>query len=262
MSLINGATAGEPDEPQTPSVCVAAMNTSEVAVEPVLFGSDALAPLKIVKVPPTVVGFANVFTPPERVRLLNVDGSVEIDWAPPPKTTVPVDGLNTELVPPQVAFAFNVPEPPFNVPEVRVTLPVNVFGPEPRLRVPAPEPAIVKAPPFIVPEIVAVPALLLRVTGPVVVNPAILCATAPERVNPPDPLVIVPVPPRIRSPPRVKRFAPGVNVAPVLIVSGMPSLKVLPAESVIVPPLITTPLAAANGVTHSKPAAKVPVLLY
>ena len=92
------------------------------------------------------------------------------------------------------AFSFKVQLPPFKTPAVRVTIPVNVWViPIPKFNVP-PEPLIVNALPLIFPNIVAVPAVLVNVTFPVVVKLPIDCIeVVPPIVIPPEPLVIVPL---------------------------------------------------------------------
>ena len=77
-------------------------------------------------------------------------------------------------------------------------------------------------------------------------------------VTPPDPLVSVPE--LIKLPPSVKRLAPGVNVAPVLIVNGTLALKSFGAPIVMAPVFaIITPPVAANGVIHSSVEAVLAV---
>ena len=212
------------------------------AFEVVPAGKKAFPPveLSIVNIPPTVVTLENVFNPPERVRLLNVEAVEEMVWVPVPlKTTVPVPGVNRFACPFQavgeVEFMLIVAVLPSNDPCVSVTSPVNVCVTEPRSKVPAPlVAAMFKAPPLTLPAKVAVPALLPSVTGPVVVNPAIdWLNAAPANVIPPVPLVKVPV--MDRSPPSVRRFAPGVNVP--LMISGILSFKALGPARVIGPEL-------------------------
>ena len=86
----------------------------------------------IVRFPFIVVPEVRDFTPePENIRLLNVVADAASVWAPEPlKLTVPVPGLNTLPVPFHTvalnAFRLRVPEPPFNVPAVRVISPIKV----------------------------------------------------------------------------------------------------------------------------------------
>ena len=131
---------------------------------------------------------------------------------------------------------FNVLEPPYNVPAARVTTPVNVcVKPLPRLRLLPP--LMVSPAPLTLPVNVAVPLVLVIETKPVVVKPAMLWAPViPAIVTPPEPLVNVPA--FIKSPSKVKRLAPGVNIAPLpidvvpLMVVGW--LRVTPAVLLIV----------------------------
>src|ERR1035437_151984 len=97
-------------------------------------------------------------------------------------STVPVATGNVELEPLTLPPIFNVLEPPLRVPAVLVHVPVNVWvRPAPRLSVP-PMPLIVSPPPFTLPRNVAVSAVLVMDTVPVVVNPAMLCAAPPPIV--------------------------------------------------------------------------------
>ena len=91
----------------------------------------ATTPLAIVKAPLMVVTEVKLFVPElEKVRLLKVVAEAESVWDAPPKFTVPVPAVNNDPVPFQavvlVELSFNVLEPPFNVPAVRVISPVNV----------------------------------------------------------------------------------------------------------------------------------------
>jgi len=153
---------------------------------------------------------------------------------------------------------FNVLELPRSVPLENVQAPVNVcVNPAPRSRVP-PDPLSVNAPPLTLSVSVAVPAVFVIDTAPVVVNPSILCAaTVPVIVTPPEPLVNVPA--FIKSPSKVKRLVPGVSVAPLMMFKG--TLVLLPstlgALNVTVPLFITTPPVARKGVIHSGPAVAV-----
>ena len=86
-------------------------------------------------------------------------------------------------------------------------------------------------------------------------------------VTPPGPLVKTPAPapePLItKFPPRVKRLAPGVRVAPALMVNGIPAPKTFGSPRVITPVLIiTTPLVMVKGLIHSAPVVKGADLLY
>ena len=86
-------------------------------------------------------------------------------------------------------------------------------------------------------------------------------------VTPPDPLVKTPAPApeplMIKLPPSVKRFDPGVSVAPALMVKGIPASKTFGSPRVITPVLvITTPLAMVNGFVHSAPVVNGADLLY
>ena len=177
------------------------------------------------RIPFTVGVTEKVFIPePDTVRLLKDVAVDETVWAPAaPKFTVPVPALKTLPVPFQAvvltAFSLRILLPPFNVPAVNVTTPVKVcVKAVPKFRV-APEPLIVKGPPFTFPCKVAVPEVFESRTEPVVVKPPIDCvATVPAIVTPPAPLVKVPE--FIKSPSRVIRLAPGVKVAPLLIFNG------------------------------------------
>ena len=84
-------------------------------------------------------------------------------------------------------------EPPFNVPAVRVQVPENeCVNPDPKFNVP-PEPFIVRPAAETLPVNVAVPAVFVIETVPVVVKPAIDWVEAvPDIVIPPEPLVNVP----------------------------------------------------------------------
>ena len=213
---------------------------------------------------PFIVGILVKVSKPalEAVRLLKVVADADIVCAPAaPKLTVPVPALNTVPVPFQavvlVAFSLRILLPPFNVPAVRVTIPVKVWvSAVPRFKVP-PVPLMVSGPPLTLPCKVAVPEVLVNVTLPVVVKPAIDCVdTVPAIVIPPDPLVKVPA--LIKSPSRVIRFAPGVKVAPLLIFKG--TLVLFPiwtAPGVVIAPvfLIIIPPEATNGVIHSSVVA-------
>ena len=176
----------------------------------------------IERIPLIVLALVKVFAPlPERVRLLNVVAVAEIVWAAPPKFTVPVPALKTVPVPFQavvlVAFSLSILEPPFNVPAVRVTIPVKVWVPVPRLSVP-PVPLMVSAAPLTLPVNVAVPpAVLVMETVPVVVKLPILCVAVPASVTPP--VVPLTVPLLLRSPFKVNKKVDIVKVAPLLIVS-------------------------------------------
>ena len=68
---------------------------------------------------------------------------------------------------------FRLPEFPRSVPPEMIRLPVNVFGPAPRSSVPVPEPLMVRPLPLTPPVNMAVPAVLVIETNPVVVNPPI-----------------------------------------------------------------------------------------
>ena len=192
-----------------------------------------------------------------KVKLLNVV-VVLIVCATPPNTTVLVPALNTEPVPVQavalVEFTLMVLEPPFMVPAVRVTFPVNVCVPVPIFTVP-PEPLMVKAAPLILPEIVAVPPVLVMDTVPVVVNPEMACVAALlAMVTPPEPDVNAPL--IVKLPPTVSKLAPGVNVAPALIVNGTLAFNTLAPGIVMAPVLaITMPPVAEKGVIHSSVVA-------
>ncbi len=246
-----------------PVVCNAVPLYSNVEEVPYVSVPDTVAvavpcidsiPFTVVVVPVVIV-----FTPEAvKVTLLNVV-VVFIVCATPPNTTVLVPGLNTEPVPVHavalVVFTLMILELPFSVPAVRVTLPVNVCVPEPMSMVP-PEPLMVKATPLILPEIVAVPAVLVIDTVPVVVNPETVCVVALlAMITPPEPDVKVPL--IMKSPPTVSKLAPGVKVAPVLIVSGTFAFRILAADIVMAPVLaIIIPPVAANGVIHSSAEAK------
>ncbi len=88
---------------------------------------------------------------------------------------------------------------------------------------------------------------LLNVAFPV---PVMLCAAALFSVTVAVPGTNVPL--LIRLPFSVRLKLPLFNVAPLLIVRGIPALNVFAASNVIAPtPAITTPPVAANGVIHS-----------
>ena len=88
----------------------------------------------------------------------------------------------------------------FKVPAVMVQSPVKVWVKAPRFSVP-PEPFIVKAPPFTFPVKVAVPAVFVIETNPVVVKPAIDCVPLPAMVI--GDALAVNVPLLVKLPPRV-----------------------------------------------------------
>ncbi len=171
---------------------------------------------------------------------------------------MPVDAVKLVPVPVQVEvvvpLAFNMLEPPFKVPAVRATLPVNVCVKlTPRLSVP-PVPLMVNPAPFTLPVVdpeavnVAVPAVLVIDTVPVVVKPPMVFVTnVPEIVTPPDPeyvpelvklvlanvnkkVLIANVPPLlIVSVEAVVPAAPTVHVAVAVIVAQLSIVKVSPA---------------------------------
>ena len=87
---------------------------------------------------------------------------------------------------------FKVLEPALSVPLVIVHPPVKVCVKLPRVSVP-PTPLIVSAPPFTGPANVAIPAVFVIETVPVVVKPAMLCVSAgPARMILELPAVKVP----------------------------------------------------------------------
>ena len=97
---------------------------------------------------------------------------------PPPKTTVELLAVKFDPVPFHAVvveeLSLSVLVSPFKVPAVSVTSPVNVCVLlVPRSSVP-PDPLIVRAAALTLPPNVAVPAVLVMLTLPVVVNPAIL----------------------------------------------------------------------------------------
>ena len=162
---------------------------------------------------------------------------------------------------PEIGAVFerlNVLEPPFNVPAVLVQVPVKVCVNEvPRFKVP-PVPLIVKPAPFTFPVNVAVPAVLVIDTVPVVVKSSIFCGViVPAIVIPPAPLVSVPA--FIKSPLNVIRFAPGVSIAPVFIFNGtlLVLFPITTTPGVVIAPLffIIIPPVATNGEIHSSVVA-------
>ena len=125
-----------------------------------------------------------------------------------------------------------------------------------------PIPLIVNVPPLTLPAKVAVPAVLVMETAPVVVKPAMLCATIVFAMTI-DELPAVKVPPLLtKSPPRVNwRFAVA-SVAPLLMVRGTPALKTSAEFKVILPVFsMVTPPVAVNGVRHSAPAVRAVAVL-
>ncbi len=121
---------------------------------------------------PVVIDLA---PPPERVKLLYVTAAIVCALAEF-QLTVPVPAVNVPPVPLKLELRFSVLDPPLSVPFVLVHIPVNVcVSPAPRFKVP-PFPFIVNAPPFTLPINVAVPAVFVIETVPVVVKPSMLCA--------------------------------------------------------------------------------------
>ncbi len=107
--------------------------------------------------------------------------------------TVLVPAVNVPAVLVVVPPIFSVLELPRSAPLVLVQAPVKVcVKPAPRFRVP-PEPLNVKAPPLTLPVNVAVPAVLVMDTVPVVVKLPMLCVAVPAIVTPPEPLVVPPL---------------------------------------------------------------------
>ena len=158
-------------------------------------------------------------------------------------------------------FTFTVLVLPFSVPAVSVISPVKVcVRAAPRSSVP-PVPLIVSAAPLIFPETVAVPPVLVMLTGPVVVKPPMVWAAVPVIVTPPVPLVSVPA--VVRFPPSVKRLAPGVRVAPEVMLRPAPVPSTLAPLSEIAPvPLMITPPVPLKVAGHSVDTvlAEVPAL--
>ena len=70
----------------------------------------------------------------------------------------------------------------------------------------------------------AIPAVLVMDTLPVVENPLMVCEIVPAKVIPPAPDVNVPL--LVKLPCSVSKFEPGLNVAPLLMVKG--TLVLLP----------------------------------
>jgi len=140
--------------------------------------------------PLIVVAEVNIIVPVmAKVKLLKVVAEAESVWFPgAPKITVPVPDVKSDPVPFQAVtlaeLSLRVLEPPFNVPADRVTSPVNVwFKPAPRFNVP-PLPLIVNPAALIEPCMVAVPAVLVMETDPVVVNPeSVWVVIAPEIIT-------------------------------------------------------------------------------
>ena len=93
-------------------------------------------------------------------------------WALPPKITVPDPGVKTKAVPFHAAvvdeLTFTVLASPSKEPPKRLTLPVNVWVPEPRSSAPPEVPLIVRPPPATFPVKVAVPPLFVMETRAVV----------------------------------------------------------------------------------------------
>jgi len=162
----------------------------------------------MVNAPLIVVAEVNVIVPVmAKVRLLKVVDEAERVWFPgAPKITVPVPAANNDPIPPQavalVELSFNVLEPPFRLPAVRVTSPENVWvNPVPRFNVP-PVPLIVNPAPLIEPCMVAVPAVLVMETNPVVVNPeSVWVVMAPEIII--GEAFAVKIPELLKLPPRL-----------------------------------------------------------
>ena len=110
---------------------------------------------------------------------------------------------------------------------------------------------------------VAVPAVLVIETCPVVEKPAMLWVVMVFAITTGE-LPAVKVPPEfIKSPPNVNwKFAVAID-APLLMLSGTELLNTLSAVKVIVPVFaIITPPVAANGVIHSFPADLETAVLY
>ena len=206
------------------------------------------------------------------LRLLKIVVVAERVWLPDaPKFTVPEPATNRDPVPPHAVvldlLTFNVLEPPFNVPLVRVITSEKLcVNPTPRFRVP-PVPLIVNLAPFTLPANVAVPPDLVIEILPVVVKPAMLCdAIVPVIVIEDELAVNTPVPFFVKLPPNVKLLLlePSVlSEAPLLIVKGTLVLKTLSLFSFISPvPAIITPPVAANVLSHSDPEVRDEVVLY
>ena len=190
----------------------------------------------------------------------------------PPKTTVPV--LATKLVPdpthePEAEvlaeFSLRILDPPFNIPEVSVTVPSMVWvNPAPRLRTP-PFPFIVSPVPFTLPVRVAAPEVFVIETAPRVVKPEIFWVeVVPVIATTEVPAVKVP-PKLMKSPWKVKPKLFVTRVAPGSIDNG--TLVLFPnclGPFMIITPLlsISTPPEAINGEIHSKPAVRAVVALY
>ena len=107
---------------------------------------------------------------------------------------MPALGVHTPALPLVLPERLRMLDPRFSVPAVLVSVPVNVcVNPAPRFSVP-PEPLIVNAPPLTLPVNVAVPAVFVIDTVPVVVKPSMFCADAvPVNVMAALPAVNVPL---------------------------------------------------------------------
>ena len=151
------------------------------------------------------------------------------------------------------AVRYKVDEPQSSVPAALDQFPEKVWlRLVPRFRIP-PVPLMVSPAPETPLWKVAVPEVFVIDTFPAVVKPEMVWSAAPVSVTPPLPLVKVPPEAMFRLPPRVRRFAPGVNVAPAFITNDTLSANVLAPSSVMAPvPPIITPPDVVNKAGHSE----------
>ncbi len=171
-----------------------------------------------------------------------------------PKLTVPVPGTNTLPVPLQAVvltiFAFNVLDPPFNVPAVKITVPIVVCNsPAPRFIVP-PVPFIVIPVEFTLPVNVTTPPVLVHDNLPVVINPPMVwLAAVPVIVIAEEPkltfalvLLLTKLPvPNVIVPAPVLVIVPVAELVSVPVVCDM-----VPAGIVIEPLLVREPVVLTN----------------
>lgn len=205
------------------------------------------------------------------VRLLKIIAMFRlIVWAKLPlKLTVPVEAVKVPVLPVKLPVKLKVLEPPSSVPAVNVTAPLIWCDKlVPRFSVP-PLPLMVNPPPMILPVNVAVPAVFVIETKPVVVKSSMLCVVAVPAIAiaelPPAkvPDVVVKFPFRVTVatlPPTVTACAPELFTVKLLKVRAI----MLPLIACAAEPLkITVPLLTAKVTEESRvrlpPMVSVPV---
>ena len=162
----------------------------------------------------------------------------------PVNSMVPVFAVKVP-VEPVISGILRVLDPPCSVPLLLVQFPVKVCTrPAPRFRVP-PSPLVVRDPPLTFPVRVAVPAVFIMVTVPVVVKSSIFwAAVVPSMIT--VELPAVKVPELIKSPSKVNPKLEVARLAPAVMVNGTlvfvpnclaPLRVMIPVPNIVTPPV-------------------------